>query len=45
MTRTLALKRETLTELTHDELAGVLAARNTPSCPLVLRLSELLDCH
>lgn len=41
----LSLKRETLIELTNDQLAGVLAARATPSCPLVIRISELLECY
>ena len=47
MNRTLTLKRESLTELTADQLSGVAAAAAamTPSCPLVLKLSELLGCR
>ena len=47
MTRTLTLTREALTELTADQLSGVAAAayEMTPSCPLVLKLSELLGCR
>lgn len=45
-TRTLTLRRETLTDLTDDQLSGVVAAQPdmTPSCPLFIRLSELLGC-
>lgn len=47
MKRTLSLKRETLAELTHAELAGVVPAANdaTPGCPLMIRISELLNCY
>ena len=47
LTVKLTLKREALAELTGDELAGVVAAANdaTPSCPLMIRISELLNCY
>jgi len=47
LTVKLTLKREALAELTGDELAGVVAAANdaTPSCPLTIRISELLNCY
>jgi len=47
MTRTLTLKAETLADLTAAELSevGAGAYEMTPSCPLVLKLSDLLGCH
>ena len=43
--RTLSLKKDTLTELTTDELTSVVGAQWTPGCPLFIRLSDLLECH
>lgn len=40
MNRTLSLKRDTLAELTSEEMSDVVAARWTPSCPLFLQLSD-----
>lgn len=47
MKRTLVLERESLTELTAAELSGVAAGawEMTPSCPLFIKLSELLTCY
>jgi hypothetical protein len=43
----LTLTSERLAELTAVELSGVGggAYEMTPSCPLVLKLSDLLNCH
>lgn len=43
MTRTLSLTRETLTELTPQDLALVVGAE--PIGPLVDKITNFLDCH
>ena len=43
MTRTLSLTRETLTELTPDDLARVVGADSVG--PLVDKITNFLDCH
>lgn len=46
MRRTLTLRRETLTELTNDELTEVVAGTAaTVVCQLVDKISVKLDCH
>lgn len=48
MRRSLSLKRETLTELTSDDLAGVVGARNAPSgatCPVRDCVTAISDAH
>ena len=44
MRRTLALKKETLTELTTGELGGVAGAQATPACPTVAYCVSFSRC-